>query len=187
MALGRRESRKQENLWIATQDLPKAVSHPFYSKLNEILAKHGFDQYIEEMTARFYAPKNGRPSLPPGNYFRLLFIGYFEGIASERGIAWRVADSLGLRHFLGFSLTDNTPDHSTMSKIRRRIDLETHNEIFSFVLQILAREKILVGKSIGIDATTLEANAAMRGIVRRDTGATYQEFLTELAKGSGKF
>jgi len=170
MALGRRESRKQENLWIATQDLPKAVSHPFYSKLNEILAKHGFDQYIEEMTARFYAPKNGRPSLPPGNYFRLLFIGYFEGNASERGIAWRVADSLGLRHFLGFSLTDNTPDHSTMSKIRRRIDLETHNEIFSFVLQILAREKILVGKSIGIDATTLEANAAMRGIVRRDTG-----------------
>lgn len=185
MALGRKESRKQADLWIATQDLPKPVSHPFYSKLNEILDKHGFDQFVEEKTARFYAAKNGRPSLPPGNYFRLLFIGYFEGIVSERGIAWRVADSLGLRHFLGFSLTENTPDHSTMSKIRSRIDLETHSEIFSFALQILAREKILVGKSVGIDATTLEANAAMRGIIRRDTGATYHEFLTEIAKESG--
>lgn len=184
MAIGKRTKRQGE-LWIPTQELPTPISHPFYSKVNEILAKHGFDAFVEGMVLKFYHASLGRPSIPPGNYFRLLLLGYFEGIDSERGIAWRVSDSLALRSFLGLALTDNTPDHSSMSRIRTRIDVETHEAVFTWALRVLAQEKILVGSNVGIDATTLEANAAMRGIVRRDTGATYQEFLKALAQASG--
>ncbi len=127
----------------------------------------------------------GRPSLAPAVYFRLLLVGYFEGIDSERGIAWRVADSMALRRFLGYALTDGTPDHSTISRNRRLIDLDTHADVFVWVLQLLAKEKLLDGKTLGIDATTLEANAALRSIVRKDTGEAYQAFLTGLAKASG--
>ena len=135
--------------------------------------------------ASFIAEQMGRPSLAPAIYFRLMLIGYLEGIDSERGIAWRVADSLGLRRFLGYSLTDDTPDHSTISRNRRLIDVETHQAVFTWVLKVLAQEGLLKAKTVGIDATTLEANAAMRSIVRRDTGESYQEFLTRLAKESG--
>jgi transposase len=127
----------------------------------------------------------GRPSLPPGIYFRLLLIGYFEGIDSERGIAWRAADSFALRDFLGVGLEDEPPDHSTISRTRRLIDLETHRAVFTWVLQCLSTAGLVKGKTIGIDATTLEANAALRSIVRRDSRESYEEFLTELAKASG--
>src|SRR5664280_1286702 len=186
MAMGRREDQQtQEFLWIANTELAAAPGHPFYEKLNELLDAERFDAFVEGLSAKFYAKKYGRPSLLPGIYFRSLLIGYFEGIEGERGIAWRVADSLGLRRFLGIALTEGTPDHSTLSRTRRLIDLETHEQVFAWVLSLLADRGLLQGKRIGIDATTLEANAAMRSIVRRDTGASYNEFLTGLAKASG--
>ena len=184
--MGRREDQqKQQPLWIAHTELAAAPGHPFYEKLNELLDAERFEVLVEGLCARFYADKFGRPSLLPGIYFRSLLIGYFEGIEGERGIAWRVADSLALRRFLGIALTEGTPDHSTLSRTRRLIDLETHAQVFAWVLGLLADRGLLEGKRIGIDATTLEANAAMRSIVRRDTGESYNEFLTGLAKASG--
>ncbi|MFH1746029.1 MAG: transposase [Planctomycetota bacterium] len=185
MAMGQRRRERQETFWIPTSELPQTPGHPFYEQLNKILDGQGFDRFVEERCRKFYADKMGRPSLPPAIYFRMLLVGYFEGIDSERGIAWRVADSMALRRFLGYGLTDQTTDHSSLSRNRRLIDLETHQEVFVWVLQVLAREKLLDGKTLGIDATTLEANAALRSIVRKDTGDSYQEFLTQLAKASG--
>jgi transposase len=185
MAMGRRRKQRQGQIWVEEKALAKGPSHPFYQRLNEVLERHGFDGFVEGLAAKFYAPRFGRPSLPPPVYFRLLLIGYFEGIDSERGIAWRVADSLTLREFLGLALTDSPPDHSTISRNRRLLELEAHQEAFTWVLGVLAKEGVLRGKTLGIDATTLEANAALRSIVRRDTGASYEEFLRGLAKASG--
>ena len=186
MAMGTRKHRqRQEQLWVTHTELATAPGHPFYKRLNELLDGEKFDEFAESECARFYAHNNGRPSLPPGTYFRLLLIGYFEGIDSERGMAWRVADSLGLRSFLRIGLDEDTPDHSTISRTRRLIDVETHRKVFLWVLGVLADEGLLKGKTVGVDATTLEANAAMRSIVRRDNGASYEEFLTGLAQQSG--
>ena len=185
MAMGKREQDDQGSFWIPTTALPVSAAHPFYEQVNRILDGQGFDGFVEDLCRKFYADKMGRPSLAPAIYFRLMPIGYLEGIDSERGIAWRVADSLGLRRFLGYLLTDETPDHSTLSRNRRLIDMETHEAVFTWVLKVLAQEGLLKAKTIGIDATTLEANAAMRSIVRRDSGESYQEFLTRLAKESG--
>ncbi len=183
--MGKRRRIQQPTMWVATTHLPTAASHPFYRRLNELLHEHGFDDFAEAQCASFYAETMGRPGLPPGIYFRLLLIGYFEGIDSERGIAWRAADSLALRDFLAVSLTEAPPDHSTISRTRRLIDLQTHRAIFTWVLQCLSTAGLVKGKTIGIDATTLEANAALRSIVRRDSGESYEEFLTKLAKVSG--
>ena len=180
----RKRHAKQASMWVAAQDLPRSAAHPFYTRLNQILDEHGFDGYVEGLCARFYA-EEGRPGLPPGRYFRLLLIGYFEGLDAERAIAWRAADSFALREFLGLVLPEAPPDHSTISRSRRLIDLETHQAVFTWMLQRLADAGLVKGKTVAIDATTLEANAAMRSIVRRDTGATYEEFLTGLAKASG--
>ena len=184
MALGRRKSERQDALWIATDEVAKGPGHPFYARLNAIFAEAGFDRWIEKRCQRFYA-KEGRPGIPPGVYFRMLMIGYFEGLDSERGIAWRCADSLTLREFLGYELTKATPDHSTLSVIRNRVDVETHEEVFGWILERLDEQGMIKGKTIGVDATTLEANAALRSLVRRDTGESYQEFLEALAKESG--
>ena len=186
MAMGTRKRRqRQEELWVSHAELATGPGHPFYTRLNELLEQEKFDDFTEGACAQFYAEKNGRPSLPPGTYFRLLLIGYFEGIDSERGIAWRVADSLGLRRFLRIGLDEDTPNHSTISRTRRLIDVETHRKVFQWVLGVLADRGLLKGKTVGVDATTLEANAAMRSIVRRDNGASYEEFLKGLAKQSG--
>lgn len=185
MAMGTRKKReRQETLWYGGE-LPTAPGHPFYNRLNEILEKAGFDDFCEESCARFYDAKLGRPSLPPGTYFRTLMIGFFEGIGSERGVAWRLADSLTLRQFLHIGLDEKTPDHVTISRTRRLIDAETHQEIFTWVLKQLAQGGLIKGKTIGVDSTTLEANAAMRSIVRRDTGETYMEYLKRLALAEG--
>ena len=184
--MSRRQDRaRTPGLWIATNALPVTGGHPFYQRLNQVLDTHAFDAFVEAQCAPFYAATVGRPSLLPGTYFRLLLIGYFEGIDSERGIAWRTADSLALRGFLGLGLDEATPEHSTISRTRRLIDLETHRAVFTWILQVLATADLIKGKTIGIDATTLEANAALRSIVRRDSGETYQEFLTRLAQASG--
>jgi transposase len=185
MAMGSRKQEQQENLWVPTATMPTAPGHPFYRRLNDLLREHGFDAFAEETCQQFYHEQLGRPGIPPGVYFRMLLIGYFEGIDSERGIAWRCADSRTLSKFLGYGLTESTPDHSSLSVIRHRIDVETHREVFTWVLQMLATKGLLKGKTLGVDATTLEANAAMRSIVRRDTGDSYNEFLTKLAKESG--
>jgi len=185
MAMGKKKRKRQETLWVATRDLPTSPGHPFYQRLNRILEEHGFDSFVERLCSRFYAPGVGRPSLAPGRYFRLMLLGYFEGLGSERGMAWRAADSLAIRSFLGMAVDEAAPDHSTISRNRRLIDVETHQRVFTWVLERVASDGLLVGKTVGIDATTLEANAAMRSIVRRDTGEGYQEFLVGLAKASG--
>ena len=186
MGMGTRKHReKQEDIWIAHTELASAPGHPFYQRLNELLEAEGFDEFVEGRCRKFYAAKFGRRSLTPGIYFRSLLVGYFEGIDSERGIAWRMADSLALRRFAGIALDEKTPDHSTISRTRRLIDVETHREVFAWALAMLADRGLLKGKRIAIDATTLEANAAMRSIVRRDTGESYEAFLVGLAQASG--
>jgi transposase len=186
MSMGTRKRRqRQEQLWVTHTELAVAPGHPFYRKLNELLDGEGFDEFCEGECAQFYADNNGRPSLTPGTYFRLLLIGYFEGLDSERAIAWRCADSLGLREFLRIGLDEATPNHSTISRTRRLMDVETHRKVFLWVLGVIADRGLLKGKTVGVDATNLEANAAMRSIVRRDNGATYDEFLTDLARQSG--
>src|SRR3954463_11237837 len=186
MAMGKRKRRaRQTSMWVATQDLPRSAAHPFYRRLNRVLDEAQFDAFVEGACATVYGEVKGRPSLAPVQYFRLLLLGYFEGLDSERAIAWRAADSLSVRSFLDLELQEPTPDHSTISRTRRLIDLETHRAVFTWVLQQLADAGLVKGTTIGIDATTLEANAALRSIIRRDTGETYQEFLTQLAQASG--
>lgn len=186
MGMGTRQGRqRQEPIWIAQQELAQGPAHPFYQRVNELLEEKKFDEFAEQECAKFYAAKMGRPSLAPGIYFRLLLVGYLEGVDSERGIAWRAADSLGLRKFLRIGLDEQTPDHSTISRTRRLIDVETHRKVFLWILELLRDEGLVKGKTVGIDGTTLEANAAMRSIVRRDTGESYEEFLKALAQQSG--
>jgi transposase len=184
MAMGKRKSVEQP-LFFTCNDLPRSQGHPFYVNVNRVLAESEFDRFVESACQKFYAELMGRPSVPPGIYFRMLLIGYFEGLDSERGIAWRCSDSLSLRQFIGVALDKPTPDHSSVSRTRRLIDLETHQEVFRFVLHLLARKKLLKGKTIGVDSTTLEANAAMKSIVRRDSGESYEQFLVKLAQASG--
>jgi transposase len=184
MALGKRKP-VQQPLFVSTLDLPMVKPHPYYDAVNKVLDAHHFDQFVEQLCAPFYDEAIGRPGLAPGVYFRCLFIGYFEGLDSERGIAWRAADSGSLKLFLGYAIDQTTPDHSTISRTRRLIDIETHAQVFQFILKVLANHELISGKTVGVDSTTLEANAAMRSIVRRDTGEAYQEFLLRLAKESG--
>lgn len=184
MSIGKQEEQ-QGNMWIAYDQVPRSQGHAFYDRLQGILCKGGFDAFAERLCAPFYAKTMGRPSIPPGRYFRMLLVGYFEGIDSERGICWRCADSLSLREFLRLGTTEAVPDHSSLSRIRRRLSLEAHHEMFVHVLELLAQAKLLESKNLGIDASTMEANAAMRSIVRRDTGEGYRAMLERLAKESG--
>ena len=185
MAMGRQKGRRQADLWVATDALPTSPGHPFYERLNQLLAAAGFDALCEDLCQKFYAEKMGRPSIAPGVYFRMLMIGYFEKLDSERQIAWRCADSLSLRAFLGLASGDGSPDDSSINRARLRIDRETHQAVFDWVLKRLAEHELLKGKTLGVDGSTMEANAAMRSIVRRETGQSYREYLEELAKASG--
>src|SRR5215469_16249532 len=185
MAMGTRKQReRQEALWYRSE-LPEAPGHPFYRRLNDVLEREGFDRFCEARCREFYHERLGRPSLAPGIYFRLMMIGFFEGIVSERGIAWRVADSLTLREFLRIGLDERTPDHVTISRTRRLIGAAAHQQVFGWVLKRLARGGLMKGKTMGIDSTTLEANAAMKSIVRRDTQEGYSEYLKRLAEAEG--
>ena len=180
MALGKRRRERQE-MWVATADLPRSPGHVFYRKLNELLAEAGFDDRMESLCEPYYAAAGpGRPSIPPGVYFRMLMVGYFEGLDSQRGIAWRCADSLSLREFLGVGPTEETPDHSSLTRIRQRLPLAVHEEMFAVVLSMADGQGLLRGKTVAVDATTLEANAAMKAIVRRDTGDDWKEYLRKL-------
>ena len=183
MALGKRKSQ-QDELFIPTAKVVTGPGHPFYAKLNEVLFEAGFDGFLEKLCAPYYKT-GGRPGIPPGVYFRMVLIGYFEGIDSQRGIAWRCADSLGLRTFLGISLTEETPVHASMTMIRQRLPESVFDKVFVFVLGLLHQKGLLRGKAVAIDATTLEANAAMKSIVRKDTGEDWKAYLQGLAKAEG--
>ena len=179
-----RDGGSQQSMWVAASDLPRGGGHPFHVRVNKLLAEAGFDAFVEKLCAPFYA-EMGRPRLAPGRYFRLLLVGYFEGLDSERAIAWRASDSLSVRSFLHLAPAAAPPDHSTISRTRRLLSMETHEAVFAWALQRLADAGLVRGKTVGIDATTLEARAAMRSIVRRDTGEGYTVFLTRLAAASG--
>src|SRR3954451_6080533 len=186
MAMGKRKPR-QESLFIATDQLSQSPGHPFYERLNALLAEAGFDRWVEQRCREYYEQDEprGRKSIPPGVYFRMLFVGYFEGLDSQRGIAWRCADSLALRQFLGVPLDEGTPDHSTLTNTRRRLPEEVFAEVFEFVLAIAHQKKLLSGKTVGVDSTTLEANAAMKSIVRRDTGEDWRGDVTRRMREEG--
>lgn len=185
MALGRRRSSHQGELFVTSADLPRSPGHAFYDRLNELLAEADFDRFVEDLCRPHYADEVGRPSLPPGTYFRMLFVGYFEGLDSQRGIAWRCADSLSLRTFLGLPPTEASPDHSSLTKIRKRLPEVVHERVFARVLALAHEKNLLRGKTVGVDSTTLEANAAMRAIVRKDTGEDYKTYLKRLAQEAG--
>jgi transposase len=184
MALGKRK-HEQQTSWVATTELPKSPGHPFYKKLNALLAETGFDEWLETLCAPYYAAKMGRESIPPGVYFRMILIGYFEGISSQRGIAWRCHDSRSLAEFLGVPVTEETPDHSSLSRIHGRLPLEVHEAMFVFVLKLATEKKLLAGKTVAVDSTMLEADAAMKSIVRRDTGEDWKTYLRGLAAEAG--
>jgi transposase len=183
MALGKRKPQ-QDELFIPTAKVASGPGHPFYSKLNQVLAEAGFDEFVEKLCAPYYK-EGGRPGIPPGVYFRMVLIGYFEGLDSQRGIAWRCADSLGLRTFLGIGITEDTPVHASMTIIRQRLPELVFDKVFVFVLSLLEQKGLLRGKAVAIDATTLEANAAMKSIVRKDTGEDWKQYLQGLAQAEG--
>ena len=184
MALGLRGERER-GMWVATSALPRSAGHPFYARLNMLLAEAAFDRFAEAACAPHYARTQGRPSIPPGVYFRMLLVGYFEGLDSQRGIAWRCSDSLALREFLGLDVTERVPEHSSLTVTRQRLPLAVHEAVFARILELAATKGLLRGKTVAVDATTLEANAAMKSIVRRDTGASWAQYIRRLAEAEG--
>jgi len=185
MGMGRRQEHHQADLWVPTTDLPRSPGHPFYDKLNALLAQAGFDPHVEDLCRPYYTEGIGRDSIPPGVYFRMLLVGYFEELDSQRAIAWRCSDGLSLRAFLGIPVNERTPDHSSLTKIRQRLPLEVHQQVFVFVLKVAQDKKLLRGKTVAVDSTTLEANAAMRGIVRKDSGEDWKDYLKRLMAEQG--
>ena len=186
MALGRRTQERQEDFWIPVNELPRSEGHVFYRRLNQLLREALFDQHVEALCQPHYHNTMGRPGIPPGVYFRMLLVGYFEGLSSQRGIAWRCADSLSLREFLGVPLSEDTPDHSSLTRTRERLPHSIHAAVFQFVLQVADEKGLLAGKTVGVDATTLEADAAMKSIIRRDTGEDWQEYVRRLMQEAGQ-
>lgn len=181
----RREAGVQGDLVMTWDEMPRSPGHAFYDRLQTVLSEAGFDAFVEDICKPYYAPRMGAPSLPPGRYFRMHMVGYFEGIASERGIVWRCSDSFSLRDFLRLSNRDKVPDHSWLSKTRSRMPHEVHERVFGWILNLVAERDLVRGERIGVDSSTMEANAALRTIVRRDSGETYREMLTQMARESG--
>jgi len=186
MGMGRRPAEAQNELWMDTRDIATAPGHPFYDRLNMLLREAKFDDFVEDLCEPYYV-KGGRPSIPPGTYFRMVFIDYFEGIDSQRQTAWRCQDSLTLRQFLGYPLNQPTPDHSSLTRIRQRLPQDVYNAVFVFVLNLCGEHGLLSGTLVGVDATTLEANAAMKAIVRRDTDEDWKEYVKRLMAEEGLF
>ena len=185
MALGKRKRERQLEAFVASSELPQSPGHPFYSVLNRLLAENDFDAFVEELYAPYYASTMGRPSIPPGVFMRMLFVGYFEGLKSHRSIAWRCADSRSLAEFLGLGPAEPTPDHSSVSKTHKRLPKEAFDEVFRFILRVAARKGMLWGENLGIDSTTIQANASMRSIVRKDSGKGWKDYTKKLAKEAG--
>ena len=174
-------------MWVAGPALARSPGHRFYETLNELLKEASFDRRVEALCASSFEADNkpGRPSIAPGVYFRMLFVGYFEGIESERGLEWRCADSLSLRTFLGVQVHERVPDHSTLSRMRTRLDGAVYDEVFRLVLGIVETKGLLRGKVAGVDSTYLRADASMKTIVRKDTGDDYAAYLKKLCEAQG--
>ena len=185
MALGKRKRERQLEVFVSASDLPRSPGHPFYTALNRLLAENDFDSFVEALCTPFYAGVMGRPSIPPGVFFRMTFVGYFEGLPSHRSIAWRCADSRSLAEFLGLGPADETPDHSSISKTHKRFPKEVFDEIFQFILRVAVRKGLLWGDKLGIDSTTIQANASMKSIVRKDSGKGWKDYTKKLAKKAG--
>ena len=185
MGMGRRKRERQQEMWVATASLPDVPRHVFYEKLNQLLDEHDFDTFVEDLCEPYYAANVGRDSIPPGLYFRMLFVGYFEDIDSQRGIAWRCADSRSLRSFLFLETYESSPDHSSLSRISGRLPLEVYEQVFCFVLGLAGEHKLLSNKTVAVDSTYLEANAAMKSIVRKETGEDWREYVKRLAEAEG--
>lgn len=185
MALGKRKTEQQQELFVSADRLPRSPCHVFYRKLNDLLAEAAFDAWLERLCRPYYADGIGRESIPPGTYFRMLLVGYFEGIGSQRGIAWRCSDSLSLRDFLAVPPGQQSPDHSSLSKIRDRLPLQLHLDVLARILKLADEKKLLKGKSVAVDSTTLEADAAMKSIVRRDNGDDWKQYVTRLMQEQG--
>ncbi|HEX2239026.1 MAG TPA: transposase [Gammaproteobacteria bacterium] len=182
MGLGRRRKEQQQAFWVAADKLGSGPRNVFYDRLNELLLEIEFDQQLEAAVAPFYQA-TGRKCLPPGVYFRMIFIGYFEDIGSQRGIAWRCEDSRSLARFLGYAPGEDTPHHSTLSLTRNRLPMSVHDLAFELILGAAQQRGLLKGKTVGVDATDLEANAAMKSIVRRDTGDDWREYIRTIYEG----
>lgn len=185
MTQGKRRQQREQELFIPTTAMPRSPGHPFYRRLNELLASAKFDEHVEQLCEQFYVEGSGRPSIPPGTYFRMLLVGYFEGIDSQRGIAWRCADSRSLQEFLGLGPTERSPHHSSLTRIRQRLTLDVHQDVFDFIIVVAKKKGLLKGKTLGVDTTTLEANAAMKSIVRKDSGKGWKEYVRGLAEEAG--
>ena len=173
-------------MWIAATELPRSPGHVFYHRLDRLLLDAGFDRYVEDRCRELYAKSLGRPSIPPGLYFRMLFVGFFEGIDSQRGIAWRCSDSLSIREFIGLGVADRAPDHSSLTVIRQRLPLAVYEGVFAFVLGMVESEGLLDGRTVSVDSTQLEANAAMKSIVRRASGESWRTYVKRLAVEDGE-
>ena len=184
MAMGQQKDR-QGDLMVGWAEMPRSPGHVFYDRLQSVLIEGGFDAFAEASCRPYYAARMGAPSVPPGRYFRMHLVGYFEGIDSERGLEWRCSDSLSLREFLRLGSRERVPDHSWLSKTRARLPHEVHAAVFDWVLALIGEAGLVKGERIGVDASTMEANAALRNIVRRDTGEGYREMLEHLARESG--
>ena len=184
MAMGRQKAG-QGDLMVSWSEMPRSPGHVFYDRLQSVLIEGGFDAFAEASCRPYYAARMGAPSVPPGRYFRMHLVGYFEGIDSERGLEWRCSDSLSLRAFLRLGSRDRVPDHSWLSRSRTRLPHEVHAAVFDWVLVLIAEAGLIKGERIGVDASTMEANAALRNIVRRANGEGYREMLERLARESG--
>ena len=184
MAMGRQKDG-QGDLMVSWSEMPRSPGHVFYERLQSVLIEGGFDAFAEASCRPYYAARMGAPSVPPGRYFRMHLVGYFEGIDSERGLEWRCSDSLSLRAFLRLGSRDRVPDHSWLSRSRTRLPHEVHAAVFDWVLVLIAEAGLIKGERIGVDASTMEANAALRNIVRRDNSEGYREMLERLARESG--
>jgi len=185
MAIGKRRKHKQLPLWIAHSDLAPRGGHPFYSRLNRLFDDDGFDVWLEQECTPFFS-EAGRPSIPPGVYFRMLFTGYLEGFQSERSIAWHCSDRMSLREFLGYQIHEKTPDHSSFTIWRQRLPLELYTKVFQRILCIVHRHGLVDAYATGVDSTTIEANASMRRLVRKDTGSSYVEYVKTLMHEAGQ-
>jgi len=184
----RKKAAEQSSLWIATSDLPSTRVKSFYQKLDRVLSEMGFGEQVRELCAPFYVrdvSRGGRPGIDPEVYFKMLLVGFFENLPSERGIAGRCADSLSIRSFLHYELDENTPEHSSFTIIRQRLDSEVYEQVFGFVLTALKQKGLLKGRHLGIDASVIEANASLGSLEHRLSGEAYAEYVKKLAAAAG--
>ena len=181
-----KQKATQPEFWVATHQLPKSAKATFYSKLDETLESFGFAEKVRQICAPAYKQTNlGRPGIDPVVYLKMIMVGFFEDLPSERAIAARCADSIAIRRFLNYELDENTPDHSSLTIIRQRLGLEIYQKVFTLCLRALQEHGLLRGKHLGIDSSVMEANASLRALVNRNTAEQYWDYVKRLAAEQG--